>query len=38
MTKKSYELIVNTNRDISEMYSMLGVYITSHNEIKSSVC
>lgn len=36
MTKKSYELIVNTNRDISELYKMLGAYITSHIEKKSS--
>lgn len=36
MTKKSYELIINTNRDIRQLYGMLGAYITSHNEIKIS--
>ena len=36
MTKKSYELIVNTNRDISQLYKMLGAYITSNIEKKSS--
>lgn len=36
MTKKSYELIINTNRDIRQLYGMLGAYITSHNEIKTS--
>lgn len=36
MIKKSYELIVNTNQDISQLYNMLGAYITSHIEKKSS--